>query len=365
MNVAETEKLNSAPNCFFRRARKPRRSNIRGKRAEEDEDSDDGETRVAGNGDDSENDEGGQEEDESAVVRINRWQQNKRGGIRSSAGSSSSMAAKNKRKRGSGRDADNEDDSGESSDDEDTERRRKERMNAVGVSFEGTGQEQGRSDMGATATNQLDTDISKDYRATEEKARANRESVKNPLEDKTYKGLKSYAKYIEKKETAAGSAGKISATGPQRAPANIRATVRWDYEPAICKDYKETGFCGFGDSCKFMHDRSDYKFGWQLEREMEDGTYGGDDDENYEISSDDEDLPFKCYLCKDSFKDPVVTKCKHYFCEKCALQHYRRSQRCAACGKNTAGVFNPAKEIVKKFNKIKEKDNSGGDSDID
>ena len=28
------------------------------------------------------------------------------------------------------------------------------------------------------------------------------------------------------------------------------------------------------DSCKFLHDRSDYKHGWQLEREMEQGTYG-------------------------------------------------------------------------------------------
>ena len=34
--------------------------------------------------------------------------------------------------------------------------------------------------------------------------------------------------------------------GPIRAPAHIRATVRWDYQPDICKDYKETGFCGFG-----------------------------------------------------------------------------------------------------------------------
>lgn len=52
-----------------------------------------------------------------------------------------------------------------------------------------------------------------------------------------------------------------------RAPAHLRATVRWDYQPDVCKDYKETGFCGFGDSCKFMHDRGDYKHGWQLERE--------------------------------------------------------------------------------------------------
>jgi len=38
---------------------------------------------------------------------------------------------------------------------------------------------------------------------------------------------------------------------------------------SIIQDYKETGFCGFGDSCKFMHDRSDYKSGWQLEREWQ------------------------------------------------------------------------------------------------
>lgn len=96
--------------------------------------------------------------------------------------------------------------------------------------------------------------------------------------------------------------------GPIRAPEHLRATVRWDYQPDICKDYKETGFCGFGgvydictiktscrelniltpnenilfflsfllllDSCKFLHDRSDYKHGWQIERELEEGRYG-------------------------------------------------------------------------------------------
>jgi hypothetical protein len=47
--------------------------------------------------------------------------------------------------------------------------------------------------------------------------------------------------------------------------------VRIDHEPCICKDYKETGFCGFGDSCKFIHDRGDYKMGWQIEREFDQG----------------------------------------------------------------------------------------------
>ena len=361
MNAAEADSLDSAPNCLFKRARKPRRGNIRGRRTR-DEESDDEEKREADESDHDEN------EDESAattsVVRIDRSQQrNKRGGMSCSAGGSGMAAHKKRRRRRS------DDDDDFSDDDAEEERKRKARMNAVGVAFEGTGEEQGKSDMGATSTNQLDTDISEDFRAAEERARANRDAVENPLEDKTYKGMKSYAKYIEKKETAAGGAGKISATGPQRAPANIRATVRWDYEPAICKDFKETGFCGFGDSCKFMHDRSDYKFGWQLEREMEDGTYGGDDGENYEISSDDEDLPFKCYLCKESFKEPIATKCKHYFCEKCALEHYRKSQRCAACGKNTGGVFNPAKEIIRKLNKMKEKEKEEAeikhDSDAD
>lgn len=38
----------------------------------------------------------------------------------------------------------------------------------------------------------------------------------------------------------------IHRKGPLRAPSNLRATVRWDYQPDICKDYKETGMCGFG-----------------------------------------------------------------------------------------------------------------------
>ena len=40
-------------------------------------------------------------------------------------------------------------------------------------------------------------------------------------------------------------------------------------QPDICKDYKETGFCGYGDNCKFLHDRGDYKSGWQLEKEWD------------------------------------------------------------------------------------------------
>ncbi|UYV78998.1 RNF113A [Cordylochernes scorpioides] len=142
---------------------------------------------------------------------------------------------------------------------------------------------------------------------------------------------------------------QLTVKGPIRAPSNIRSTVRWDYQPDICKDYKETGYCGFGDSCKFMHDRSDYKHGWQIEQEMANNTYG-EDNQNYEIhSSDDDDLPFKCYICRKSFKNPIITKCKHYFCEECALKQFKKTVRCYVCGKSTEGFFKSAKELVQKL----------------
>jgi RING finger protein 113A len=63
---------------------------------------------------------------------------------------------------------------------------------------------------------------------------------------------------------------KFSGTlGPVRAPAFIRNTTRVDYNPELCKPFYETGHCGFGDTCIFIHDRSDYKSGWQLDLEYE------------------------------------------------------------------------------------------------
>jgi len=264
-----------------------------------------------------------------------------------------------------------------SSDDNSSSDSDNDNTSSVNVAFKGTGETQtGPSDAGATATNEIDTAEDRDARALFEKSQKINQDRKLgadgtkehvDFDDKVYRGANNYAKYIERKDTAAGSAAKMS-TGPQRAPAHLRATVRWDYAPDICKDFKETGFCGFGDSCKFMHDRSDYKFGWQLEREMASGTYGqnDEDDDKYKISSDEDDnLPFKCYICKQTFTEPVVTNCKHYFCEKCALDHYKKSQRCKACGQQTNGVFKPAKEISDKLKKLKEEEMYNEEQDSD
>ncbi len=123
---------------------------------------------------------------------------------------------------------------------------------------------QEKTDNGATATYELDTEIDRDSRATFERAAAiNKELKDQANDDKIYRGVNNYQQFYEKRDTAAGNAasGIVRGKGPIRAPSNLRATVRWDYQPDICKDYKETGYCGFGDSCKFMHDRSDYKHG--------------------------------------------------------------------------------------------------------
>uniref|UniRef100_A0A8B9L4K6 Ring finger protein 113A n=1 Tax=Astyanax mexicanus TaxID=7994 RepID=A0A8B9L4K6_ASTMX len=209
---------------------------------------------------------------------------------------------------------------------------------------------EGPEDMGATAVYALDTEKDKDAQAIFERSQKIQEELTGKEDDKIYRGMNNYHKFIKPKDSTMGNASSgMVRKGPIRAPEHLRATVRWDYQPDICKDYKETGFCGFGDSCKFLHDRSDYKHGWQIERELDEGRYGANDEENYEVSSDEEDLPFKCFICRESFKNPIITKCRHYFCEACALQHYRKSKRCYVCNEQTNGVFNPAKELMAKM----------------
>ena len=216
---------------------------------------------------------------------------------------------------------------------------------AATVSYQSERVVENKRDDLATSRVQIDTDIGQDARTIFEKSLQVQQELKGKADDKIYRGIANYAQYYEKRDTAQGNAASSNVRkGPMRAAANIRSTVRWDYQPDLCKDYKETGFCGFGDSCKFLHDRSDYKFGWQLEKEERGKGEPAQDASKYEIHSDEEDaLPFKCFICRESFKHPiVVTKCRHYFCESCALNHFKKkSQRCFLCGEQTSGVFNP------------------------
>ncbi|KAL2107198.1 hypothetical protein VUR80DRAFT_5570 [Thermomyces stellatus] len=167
-----------------------------------------------------------------------------------------------------------------------------------------------------------------------------------------------------------------SKIGPTQAATNVRMTTMIDYAPDVCKDYKQTGFCGFGDNCKFLHDRSDYKQGWQLDKDWENVTKGrrnlggtvvasaDRDKKRAENDDDDEDedermldnIPFACVICRGPYKSPVVTRCGHYFCEGCALARYRKEPGCAACGAGTGGVFNAATRLKRLLEKKKERE---------
>jgi RING finger protein 113A len=245
------------------------------------------------------------------------------------------------------------------------EEKEKRKKDIVDVSFKSTGLATSNlpSDMGATQTIEIDTDVKNDAVSLLQKQL---NMTEEELNSGTYKGSSAYKQYIKKKDNVTGNAAtsKIRA-GPQRAPTNVRVTCRFDYQPDICKDYKETGYCGYGDSCKFLHDRGDYKSGWQLDREWEEKQkrLANEEEElnNYLIGEDgsdessDEELPFACLICRKDFVNPIKTKCGHYFCEKCAIENHAKTKKCFACNAYTYGQFNYAKELVEKLKERKKR----------
>jgi RING finger protein 113A len=93
-------------------------------------------------------------------------------------------------------------------------------------------------------------------------------------DDGLYRGQKGYQTHLKKRQEIP----KAMRVGPQRNTSTIRTVTIVDYQPDVCKDYKgvyffcctilaltvfesriqlvaETGYCGFGDTCKFLHDR--------------------------------------------------------------------------------------------------------------
>jgi RING finger protein 113A len=228
----------------------------------------------------------------------------------------------------------------------------------------------------ATATNEIDTAHDRDNRAVLER----------------------------NEETDKVSKNKFTGTfGPMRAPTYLRSTSRFDYQMDICKDFKETGFCGFGDSCKFLHDRSDYKSGWQLEKDWEAkqaakkrklqemeklvaeagrGNGGGGDGDGLEGEDEEgvdmrmkrstaenetettepkaESFPFACFICREKFVNPIVTVCGHYFCSGCAIERNKKSVRCAICDKPTNGIFNKAWKLIRYMKSLQ---GEGGDKE--
>jgi len=137
--------------------------------------------------------------------------------------------------------------------------------------------------------------------------------------------------------------------GPLKSSYHIRSSERFDYQHDICKDYKETGYCGYGEACKFLHDRSDYKSGWQIKQQRE---YHISDHTSPQIHplTDNRNSYSLCMICQKVWNTTpaqkrVKTICGHYFHEDCALIHHSITRTCFICYKRTEGLFNAAPKI--------------------
>lgn len=140
---------------------------------------------------------------------------------------------------------------------------------------------------------------------------------------------------------------KVSVSKPLKAiPLSINRTTVTDFQPDVCKDFLQTGYCGYGDTCKFLHVRDELRQKKAINKEWE--TVGGKPSSK-SISTNDESrgesrglsLPFKCVLCKSDYKSPVITSCGHLFCQKCFLDRVKKKRTCFICGKDTLGVCKP------------------------
>ncbi|KAG5639453.1 hypothetical protein H0H81_001575 [Sphagnurus paluster] len=167
-------------------------------------------------------------------------------------------------------------------------------------------------------------------------------------EDGQYHGQSAYKSHLQKSKEVP----KAMRVGPQRSTSTIRTVTIVDYQPDVCKDYKETGYCGFGDTCKFLHDRGTYLAGWQLDKLAENAKNQVEDVSDSD--SDDEDVPFACLICRKHYTDPIITRCGHYFCSACAIKRFAKTPKCLACGATTGGIFNRADKIIEKINKKKQ-----------
>eukprot|EP00371_Babesia_bovis_P002232 XP_001610879.1 zinc finger protein [Babesia bovis T2Bo] len=272
-----------------------------------------------------------------------------------------------------------------------------------------------KNDQRATSTYEIDTEVSRDHRSIlERNAEIGKQILNNELEDGVYRGRGAYRPVMNVREGSIAAAKYTGLYGPVRASmTNVRTTLRIDYQPDVCKDYKETGYCGFGDSCKFLHDRSDYKSGWQIENEWEQAQAAKRkklqekldswqrkvqknlaDPENVSSqsenesqssdsdcstsdsdSSDDEpteksqyaktlkakarkmNVPFACLACRKAWRtsmNPIMTTCGHYFCESCSIRAYSRNMKCAKCGVTQDGILNPAQAIIKLLESVEQ-----------
>ena len=242
---------------------------------------------------------------------------------------------------------------------------------STGLSASGSGTDD------ATRTFEAQTSTDRDARAVLERNQALNEGGGTNDETGIYRGAAAYKNYIGRTDDEIRKSKYTGTHGPLRASTNVRTMAHFDFQPDICKDYKETGYCGFGDTCKFLHDRGSAKQSWQLERDWEveknrkkgaagggeaAGTAAGEAAGGGDGGADGE-LPFACYTCRERFDErarrPVETPCGHFFCYGCAMDSARKKAKCAVCGKRTGGVFHVSARILGRL-RAEQRERDGG-----
>ncbi|KAL0213516.1 hypothetical protein RCL1_007142 [Eukaryota sp. TZLM3-RCL] len=132
----------------------------------------------------------------------------------------------------------------------------------------------------------------------------------------------------------------------------ISTKTELDMQPHICKDWMETGFCGYGDNCKFAHirlvDESEHtkKLHEQLrskrallqqlnKKSSTTAPTTTVQQEKDKIPEEQEATPLpKCSMCSDQ-KDLFKSKCGCVYCLSCSKL---TEEGCFSCGSET-GVF--------------------------
>ncbi|MCO5584137.1 hypothetical protein L7F22_038059 [Adiantum nelumboides] len=188
--------------------------------------------------------------------------------------------------------------------------------------YDSTREIQTQSDSRATATLETETEFDKDTRSIRERVLKQADEAlrgKKPQDDNVYKGIHGYTDHkagFRREHTIAGEKAG-GAHGPLRASSHMMVN---------------------GQGAGRSGEEREAKLAQRIHDEEEDSA-----DEEVDYS-----LPFGCMICCQPFVDPVVTLCKHHFCEHCALKHHARDKHCHVCNKATNGTFNTAMEILKR-----------------